>query len=54
MADPSKFIQITAVPRPPGGGGAGDFTIFALDAQGYIWRFDPAKANWQLLPSERG
>jgi hypothetical protein len=53
MADPSKFVQITAVPRPPGGD-AGDFTIFALDAQGFIWRLDPPKVTWQLLASERG
>jgi hypothetical protein len=51
MADPSKFVQITAVPRPPGGGG-GDFTIFALDAQGLVWRLDPPNATWQLLASE--
>jgi hypothetical protein len=54
MADPSKFVQITAVARPPGGGGAGDFTIFALDAQGFVWRLDPPQATWQLLASERG
>jgi hypothetical protein len=54
MADPSKFVQITAVPRPPGGGGAGDFTILALDAQGFVWRLDPPNATWQLLASERG
>ena len=54
MADPSKFVQITAVPRPPGGGGASDLTILALDAQGFVWRLDPPNATWQLLTSERG
>ena len=54
MEDPSKFVQITAVPRPPGGAAVGDFTIFALDSQGFIWRLDPPKATWQLLASERG
>ena len=54
MEDHSKFVQITAVPRAPGGSGAGDFTIFALDAQGCIWRLDPPKPTWQLLATERG
>ena len=53
MEDPGKFVQITAVPRAPGGD-AGNFPIFALDAQGFIWRLDPPKATWQLLASERG
>ena len=51
MADPSKFIQITAVPRPPGGGGASDFTIFGAGRPGLYLALRSGEGNL-AAPSE--